>query len=434
MKNITILSLILFVIAKIYTQDYLISFAGAGASTTIDSVKVENHTQNKSITVPGGYQLRLKAEFSGINSINDDSESGLLIYPNPAKEYSMVEFDAIKGGIFSFKVFDLSGKQVAQKQSYLEDGKQSFSISGLGSGVYTIWIKSEGFNHTRKIISQSFRKGTIQIRYNGKSGELERSGLNKHKITNAEITMQYTTGDMLKFTGISGVYSTVIMDIPAESKTITFTFIGCADGDNNNYPVVTIGTQTWMAENLKTTKYNDSTVIPLVTDNTAWDNLGYEDKAYCYYRDSSSYANTYGALYTWAAAINGTTGSDNNPSGLQGVCPNGWHLPSDAEWKELTDYLGGSSVAGGKMKEVGTTHWDSPNTGATNESGFSALPGGSRGYNGGFSFLGPNAAFWSATEASSSCALSRHLSYYYSGVNWAGDGKGSGFSVRCVKN
>lgn len=104
--------------------------------------------------------------------------------------------------------------------------------------------------------------------------------------------------------------------------------------------------------------------IPLVTDNTQWDNLGDNstDKAYCYYNNNANNeADTYGALYTLAAATNGTT-SSTNPSGVQGVCPAGWHLPSDEEWTELTDYLGEESVAGGKLKETGTTHWISPNT------------------------------------------------------------------------
>jgi uncharacterized protein (TIGR02145 family) len=147
------------------------------------------------------------------------------------------------------------------------------------------------------------------------------------------------------------------------------------DVDNNTYKVVKIGTQVWMAENLKTTRYNDGSAIPLVTDNTEWNNL--TTPGYSWYNnDSATYAQTYGALYNWYTVETGN------------LCPTGWHVPSDAEWTTLTDYLGGEAIAGGKLKETGTAHWDSPNTGATDETGFTAFPGGNRTKNGPFSNLG----------------------------------------------
>ena len=192
-----------------------------------------------------------------------------------------------------------------------------------------------------------------------------------------------------------------------------------------------------MTENLKTTHYADGTEIPLVIDDTAWADLGDNntDKAYCYYDNSSTNADTYGALYTWAAAMNGAVTSSANPSGVQGVCPTGWHLPSDAEWTELTDYLGGESVAGGKMKETGTTHWNSPNTGADNSSGFSALPGGHRnGDDGTFNYVGNNGFWFSSTEYNSSLAWYRGLSSNYASVYLSGSSKSNGFSVRCIRD
>ncbi len=214
---------------------------------------------------------------------------------------------------------------------------------------------------------------------------------------------------------------------------------GVTDYDGNHYNAVLIGNQVWMAENLKVTHYPDGTAIPLVTDNTAWENLGDNntEDAYCYYNNNAGgEADTYGALYTWAAAMgDNAVSSSTNPSGVQGVCPDGWHLPSDAEWTELTDYLGGTSVAGGKLKETGTTHWNSPNTGATNESGFSALPGGYRYYSdGGSYYMGDYGDWWSATEYSSSYAWSRS---FYRGDATSPQYNGSksnGFSVRCVRD
>ncbi|MDK2978299.1 MAG: hypothetical protein PWP52_1013 [Bacteroidales bacterium] len=220
-----------------------------------------------------------------------------------------------------------------------------------------------------------------------------------------------------------------------ENESFTTLYGIVTDYDGNTYNTVQIGNQIWMAENLKTTNYANGTAIPLVTDNTAWVNLGDNntDDAYCYYNNDAN--SQYGALYTWAAAMNSATSSSANPSGIQGACPDGWHLPSDAEWTELTDYLGGASVAGDKMKEIGTTHWISPNTGATNESGFTALPGGYRSSSGGsFGYAGGGGYWWSSTEYNSTSAYFRDLDYDYAGVGRFGTSKSFGFSVRCIKD
>ena len=198
------------------------------------------------------------------------------------------------------------------------------------------------------------------------------------------------------------------------------------DIDGNVYHTVTIGTQTWMVENLKTTKYNDGTAIPLVTDSTAWLNL--PTPGYCWYNnDAATYKNTYGALYNWFTV---------NTSKL---APSGWHVPTDAEWTILTIYLGGDTVAGGKMKstgtiELGTGLWYSPNTGATNESGFTAVPAGCRGRDGAFDYVGSIGFWWSSSEYVASDAWYRHLSYDYSDVSRYYGKKYLGFSVRCVRD
>lgn len=151
-----------------------------------------------------------------------------------------------------------------------------------------------------------------------------------------------------------------------------------------------IGDQTWMAENLKVTRYSDGSAISLVKDNSDWSFLGNSSKAYCWYDSSSANRDKYGGLYTWAATMNGAESSNANPSGIQGVCPSGWHIPSDEEWKELEIYLAMSQemadyltqmrglYEGGKLKETGTSSWDSPNREATNESGFTARANGLR--------------------------------------------------------
>lgn len=218
------------------------------------------------------------------------------------------------------------------------------------------------------------------------------------------------------------------------------------DYDGNVYQTVRIGNQTWMSENLKVTHYENGTAIPLVEDSATWSSLGINDKALCWPENSLEYRDTYGGLYTMAAVMNGAGSSDANPSGVQGVCPTGWHLPSDSEWKQLEMFLGMSqadadlltiyrgSDEGGKLKKEGTTHWNSPNTGATNESGFSALPGGNRARND-FWHLGYEGFFMTATERSESTQIVRNLSYDRATVNRSFSiHPGFGGSVRCVKN
>jgi uncharacterized protein (TIGR02145 family) len=203
--------------------------------------------------------------------------------------------------------------------------------------------------------------------------------------------------------------------IPTGSPTI----------DGYTYPTVTIGTQVWMAENLRTTKYSDGTSIPLIADTS----VPTTPAMFWYDNDQTTYtANKYGALYNWYAVSSTTNGGKN-------VCPTGWHVPTDAEWTTLTDYLGGEIVAGGKLKTTGTTQWLSPNTGATNSSGFSGLPGGNRSYDRLFDYNSYYGYWWSSSDYSNGNAWGRHLDYdYESAGSYYGYGKEGGFSVRCLRD
>jgi uncharacterized protein (TIGR02145 family) len=199
------------------------------------------------------------------------------------------------------------------------------------------------------------------------------------------------------------------------------TSITITDIDGNIYNTVQIGTQLWMKENLKTTRYNDNTVIPNVTDDATWGGLS--TGAYCWYNNEApTYKNIYGGLYNWYAVNTGK------------LCPTSWHVPTDAEWTILTTFLGGESVAGGKLKETGTAHWTSPNTGATNETGFTALPGGYRYYLGAFGSIANFGYWWSTSEYNATYAWFRYFRYDGDNViilNWQ---KGTGFSIRCLRD
>lgn len=206
------------------------------------------------------------------------------------------------------------------------------------------------------------------------------------------------------------------------------------DYDGNSYSWIGIGKQAWMAENLKTTHYSDGTAIPYVEETPDWANLHATDKAYCWYKNSAANRTIYGGLYTWAAAVNGTIGSSNNPSDIQGVCPDGWHLPSNSEWSELVLHLGGTDSAGYKLKETGSTHWPNEDSDATNESGFTALPGGSRYPDGKFNSFRWYAYFWTATENLENQAYHRSLFYQGPDVPGTAFHKEFGFSVRCIRD
>jgi len=206
---------------------------------------------------------------------------------------------------------------------------------------------------------------------------------------------------------------------------------GLVDIDGNNYPVVKIGNQIWMKENLRVTKYRDGTVIPL--DESGGSNGNGIGQTWSYRTTGARTVNghnisnlaTYGYLYNWHAATD-----------IKGLCPNGWHVPSDAEWTNLTNYLGGESVAGGKMRTTGTTIWNSLNTGATNESGFSVLPGGARySNNGGFCCINSHAFFWSTTVNDYFINVAWNRSLYIDGnVIRNYFHRQDGFSVRCLRD
>lgn len=218
--------------------------------------------------------------------------------------------------------------------------------------------------------------------------------------------------------------------VEGETGTVT-------DIDGNVYKTVKIGEQWWMAENLKVTHYRNGDAIPNVTDNNQWDfiNTG----AWCAWNNDDGNIETYGLLYNWYAVHDS-----------RNIAPEGWHVPTDEEWKELEMHLGMSrseadddgwrgTDEGGKLKATGTIEvgdglWYDPNEGATNESGFAAVPGGYRDFVGNFSNVGYDANFWSATEHSSNYAWSRILRYINSAVYRNNTNRHYGFSVRLVRD
>jgi uncharacterized protein (TIGR02145 family) len=429
MKKI-IVFLAFFCGLKAYGQNYLISFAGTGGSTSVSSVNVENLTSGNSLTLNGGDVLNLTILATSINSIENKLVSDLKIYPNPITDNSILQFYPLTSGNATISILDISGKQVASIQDYLDNSLQEYRLSGFKNGFYLINVKGNSYQYSGKLLSNNKAAGTIRIeRISINQAVVEKTKKNDSKGLQSTVDMEYTPGDILKFTGKSGNYSTIKTDIPTESKTITFNFISCTDGDNNNYPVIQINTQIWMAENLKTTSYNDHTAIPNVTDPTAWINL--TGPGYCWYLNDIGYKDTYGALYNWHT---GNTGK---------LCPTGWHVPTDAEFQILELSLGmplaqvgledwRGTDQGDQLKT--TTGWKDAGNG-TNASGFSAVPSGYREHYGGnfYAILAVN-MWWTSTIVDTDYGYYRQLYWTNSDIWRQHTSFTSGGSVRCVKN
>jgi uncharacterized protein (TIGR02145 family) len=235
-----------------------------------------------------------------------------------------------------------------------------------------------------------------------------------------------------RFLALTGIFLVFCMGCIKEDKTNpingqstaifnpTTTYGSVADADGNIYKTVTIGTQTWMAENLRTTLYNDGSPIPHVTDSAEWANL--TTGAYCNNNNDISNVGTYGRLYNFYTISTGK------------LCPEGWHVPNNEDWVVLNDFLGGHFIAGGSLKETGTLHWKEPNSGATNSTGFTGLPGGFRYSDGSFNSIGEFGYWWSSTNTGTNGAHGRNLYYCYELLYYSHYYKAAGFSVRCVKD
>ncbi len=200
---------------------------------------------------------------------------------------------------------------------------------------------------------------------------------------------------------------------------------GISDVEGNQYKTVVIGTQEWMAENLKTTKYNDGSKITNITEAVKWgdDTLG----AWCYYNNDATNNTKYGKLYNWYAVSPTKNGGKN-------VCPTGWHLPTADEWNVLTEYLGGDTIAGNKMKEVGTTSWKITNNKITNASLFTGLPGGVRNNEGNFFEFGTMGTWWTSDEYFTGFAFYNTMQITDSQLTSLFIFEKNGLSVRCLKD
>lgn len=412
------LVLMLLLPLKLSALNYNITFTGSGASTSVASVEVQNLTKGTTVTVPTGNMLNLSDVGTSLNQLNEKGNE-IQLYSNLNDNKTNVSFLAKHAGLLHINVFNIDGKQLLSSSKDIQEGEFSFQLS-LPKGNFVLQINGIDYSYSAKIISQLSENNLPEISFVEAKHEI--ANRQKIKSDTGITSMIYTSGDQLLYKGISGNFSTIVPDIPTGSKTVNFGFITCQDPNGNNYTIVTIGTQTWMAENLRTTKYNDNTDIPNVTDNAAWSNL--TSGAYCDHSNNTDNGLIYGHLYNWF-----TLNRDQ-------LAPIGWHVPSDAEWTILTTFLGGESIAGGKLKETGTTYWVAPNVGATNETGFGALPAGGRDMSGAFppNDVGYRCQWWSSTQFDLNPAFYRGIPNNNTFATKAYYNKKAGFSVRCILN
>jgi len=421
-RYILIASLILLA-TGLRSQIITITFEGTvnGTSTPLDSILVMNLTQGGDTII---YFPDNELVLDGTTGIGHTDRQGIAMQtlPNPFAGSTEVALNATSGELL-LTIHDALGRQLAGYTANVAAGVHRFRVNCEGAGMHLLTAVQDGVRRTVRLMATEG---------NGASDLLYMGGSERAVPKSDRSLFTWTAGDELRYVGYatSGgiLHSAAIDEVPVATATRTFVMAAgtvcpnspnVTDIDGNVYASVQIGNQCWMAENLKTTQNRDGTPIPNVTDGTAWSLLS--SGAWCNYDNISDYDAIYGKLYNWYAAA--------NPN----ICPQGWHMPTDAEWTVLTTYLGGDWVAGGKMKA--TTLWNVPNTGATNESGFSGLPGGNRFFpNGNFFNLGSYGSWWSASESGAEVAWLRYLNYDTAGVNRYNATKRNGFCLRCVRD
>ncbi|MDD4993605.1 MAG: FISUMP domain-containing protein [Paludibacter sp.] len=390
-KSLFLLFLFL-IITNVFAFNYTISFKGSGASTIVSNVIVQNMTKGITVTVPSGNVLNLTDQTTAVVKLTDNKES-VSIYPNPIQTTATFIFTANNEGSTHINSYALDGKKVLRLTTQVSQGKNSFQLT-LPTWIYMLQVQGNGYLYNAKAISQAATDCKPQIVFIGIDNETKPQKATAVGTT----TMVYNTGDQLLYKGTSVSNATVIADKPTASKTVNFGFVVCEDADNTNHPIVTFGTQTWMVDSLKTTKYRNGNVIATTT-STAIPNDATAKYQWAYNKNERNVA-MYGRLYTWWAATD-----------TRSIAPTGWHVASDTEWTTLQTYLAAN----------GYNYFGTTGNYIANSSGLFYSTG----------FYG----YWlSATESSGTDVLYRYLynnnyllSKYYSPKSY-------GFSVRCVKD
>jgi uncharacterized protein (TIGR02145 family) len=461
MKTRGLLSMAMVVmVAVVYAQkpSMTLIFSGDnnGQHVALNSILVENLTQGGDTTLyaPDTVLVLDYVAGTGENEINrKDVFVVSQNFPNPMEGKTNVNVYLPENGNVLFTVTDIIGKEILKQEMRLDRGNHSFAFFPGGESLYFLTAQVHHQSQTIKMIntpSLTYLSGTCSLEY---TGEVMGAGAYKSGIFLNQFV--FKLGDQLKFTTSTALGNKTIIDTPSGDHAYIFQFgaggLSCpgtptvTDIDGNVYNTVLIGTQCWMKENLKTTTYKNYIPIPNVTDAGAWFNL--TSGAYVWYDNDTSWKDKYGALYNWYATM--------DPCGL---CPSGWHVPNNAEWTQLVDYVvsqgfpnewdnpNGASNALKSCRQVNSPlgagcnttenpRWDAHNTHhGFDQFGFSVLPGSYRSSNGLFDYIGSTGYWWTYTEYSSCSAWYRYQINHFGNVFEIIEEKNFGFSVRCLKD
>lgn len=409
-------------ICKLAAQDIILTFNPVTTENIIDSIRAINAETGETAFVEGSNTIDVSSFTTGIGSeLFPTNFEEIEVYPNPFGNKAELRFYSRHTDYINILLMNIDGQIVAQKKQNIVSGIHKFTISVKNEGLYILNVTGNQKKFSQKIISTG---------KNSTSDDIENNGF--LSITEEEKSAKIDDNHMIFFYVYSGDNITKITDSPTQSKTYEVEFHECKDADGNRYPVVKIGSQWWMAENLKTTRYKNGDSILNVTDEKAWRSL--KTSAYCNYNNDEKFADTYGKLYNWYAVDDSRK-----------VAPEGWHVPSDEEWTILTSNLGSELVAGGKLKAAGNAYWSDPNTAATDSVGFHALPGGLRNpgwgnvdnptSGGNFELEGKQGHWHTSTEYDDIWIHRRYLLYDNSKIGRSDPYlKSSGFSIRCIKD
>jgi uncharacterized protein (TIGR02145 family) len=344
-------------------------------------------------------------------------------YPNPFNPSTVIPFVLSRSAVIHLEIYNILGRKIKTLFNGFQTSGSNRMVwdatDDLGqcvpAGAYICSLTADGIRINRKMLLIDGGQGGSYP-----ASRQPMTDLNKpNKKMSNQFRLRIRRDDIEPYERRFQIKDDKAVIDAVVIRTVT-------DIDGHRYRAVRIGEQWWTTDNLKVMRYRNGDAIPNVTDNTNWASL--TTGAYCDYDNNPSHASTYGHLFNWYAV---------NDS--RNIAPSGWHVPSDGEWQILVDYLGGDGVAGDKMKETGTTHWQSPDTGATNESGFSSLPGGYRDPSGLFTGthhfeMGQIAIYYSSTEKNINEAWNRYLIWELSGVGYQSSWKGEGYSIRLVKD
>ena len=431
----------------------------------LNRVVITNHTQNWQETIYWPDTVLVMQNVTGIADVETWYTTSLQLsqnIPNPFTGTTEVGLTVAKEGEVGLQIADVNGKIIeTQNFASLRPGIHQFRITLSTVGIYVMTARQSGYRSSIKMVCNGGADGN-KIEYTGSVETQCIASLQSSETKNSPkdtTTNPFTLGDQMEYVGYASINGTEtesqhITQVQQVSETIVLLFdtvqtdaLPCpgtptvTDADGNIYNTVQIGTQCWMKENLRTSSYVNGTSIPMGDDTSI-------TTACRYYPDNDqSNVSTYGYLYNWKAVMGGSSSSSANPSGVQGICPTGWHVPSDAEWTQLTDYVSSKSqyVCGDDNTSIAralasTTGWNGSmgtcavgyNPSASVTTGFSALPAGF--YNGNYFNFGSSTNFWSATEDYDGNAFSRFLFYSNTDVSRYNRDKNYGYSVRCVRD